>query len=161
MELDGYTAESVAEFNGALQFAKSVDGDSEYLWQRAIDMLENAKSNLTAKSDSIISVTYVFGKNKRVTILVSDKAAFKYFTPDGRKVIGWDTDEKLTQKFDFDPPVKENVTLYAKCEKTQSDSNASWVLPTFLPIGAAVIIASVIAAVILVKRKKGSKTSDK
>lgn len=55
LDTAGYTAESIGNLNSALAFAKSVDGDSEYLWQRAIDMLESAKSNLVDKSDSLLS----------------------------------------------------------------------------------------------------------
>lgn len=160
LDIEGYTAESIGNFNSALAFAKSVDGDSEYLWQRAIDMLETAKSNLVTKSDSLISVTYVFGKKESVTVLMSEKAVFKQFSPNGSKVSGWYIDEKLTRKYDFDTVLSENITLYAKLEKTQTESNGDWILPTCLSIGVAVLIAAGVVTAVLVKKKKQKPTSD-
>lgn len=51
----------------------------------------------------------------------------KFYKPsnpkkEGYKFIGWYTDEKLTEVYDFDETVTKNITLYAKWEANQDGS---------------------------------------
>lgn len=72
---------------------------------------------------------------------------------EGYTFAGWHSDKELTTAYDFNTPVSDNMTLYAKWDKNESGSNSSSLL--IGGIAAVIIILIIVAlAYYFMKKKK-------
>ena len=83
----------------------------------------------------------------------------------GYPFVGWYTDESLTNEYDFDNSVTENMTLYAKWVQVAEEENNSTVTNANKnnigliagiagSVGAAIVTAVTVAIVLVLKKRK-------
>ena len=100
-----YEAEGIIEgFDEKIKFILNVKKESEK---------DKLKINFNTKGGSIIPPTEIEKGQKLTKPTDPIKAGYKF--------IGWYSDEDLTEEFDFNTLITENITLYAKWEEEATD----------------------------------------
>lgn len=93
------------------------------LEDKEVDVNIKVKDKIVEKQKYTITFNTNGGNNIPPTEIEEGQKLTKPTDPirEGYKFIGWYSDEDLTEEFDFNTPITENITLYAKWEKETTD----------------------------------------